>query len=305
MKILVISNDEREQTVIGQVLQQNSHQIFLAGNSEDAMQHFQENGIRFVIADRNSTDIDDQQFIQRVRETQPPYYVYILLIASKINETDVAAPHGGNGADDYLHKPVTPLALKTRLQLGERMLTLGDGLLNAKSALEKTAIFDPLTKTLNETAFVSISRGELERARRGQTPISLIALDIKNFASIKAHHGDEIAQDALILLAQVIREKSRMYDGVGRSGERMFLIPLPGVIGQDAEKITNRILNGIKGMELTLADGTTLDLHVGAGLICLQRVTVSTEVETLINQAREAALRAEHEGENQIQALFS
>lgn len=305
MKILVISNDEREQIVIGQVLQQNSHQMILAGNSDEAMQQLQEDGIRFVIADRNSTDIDDKQFIKRVRDAQPPYYIYILLIASKISENDVTTPHSGNGADDYLHKPATPLALKTRLQLGERMLTLGDGLLNAKSALEKTAIFDPITKTLNETAFISISRGELERARRGQTPISLVALDIKNFASIKANHGDEIAQEALILLADVIREKSRMYDGVGRLGERMFLIPLPGVIGQDAEKITNRILNGIKGLELALADGTDLHVQVGAGLIFIQRVTVSTEVETLISQAREAALRAEHEGENQIQAIFS
>lgn len=303
MNILVITNDEKEQAVIVETLQQNRHIFFIAHNSDDAMQHLQENEIRFVIADRNTTDIDDRQLIKRVRDAQPPYYIYILLLASKVSEDDVTTPRG-SGADDYLHKPITPLALKTRVQLGERLIGLGDNLVHAKTALEKTAIFDPLTKTLNETAFISISRGELERARRGVTPISLIALDIKNFDHIQQTYGEEIAQEALVLLAQVIREKSRMYDGVGRSGEKIFLIPLPGVIGQDAEKITSRILTGINSTEISLADGTTLDIQVGAGLLSVMRVNASTEVEELISQVREAALRAQPKGENQIQAIF-
>jgi len=303
MNILLLSNDEQESAAIEKILRENGHQITKAGSSDDAMARLQEGGIRFVIADRNSTDMDEKHFIKNVRDAQPPYYIYILLVASKVNETDVTTPKGG--ADDYLHKPIVPLALKTRLHLGERMLGLGDNLVTAKATLEKTAIFDPLTKTLNEIAFISISRGELERARRSQTPISLIALDIKNFAKLGQKHGEQIAQEALILLAQTIREKSRSYDGVGRSGESMFLIPLPGVIAQDAEKITLRILNGIDSAEISLMDGTILDIKVGAGLVSVQRVNASTEIESLITMAREAASRAEHWGENRVRVVFA
>ena len=42
-------------------------------------------------------------------------------------------------------------------------------------------MFDTLTSTLNQKAFLRFSSGELERARRGQTPFSLIALDIDDF----------------------------------------------------------------------------------------------------------------------------
>jgi two-component system chemotaxis response regulator CheY len=214
MKILVLNNDVMERTIIQQVLQYNKHEIVIVGKSEAAMQLLREGDIRFVIADRATTDIDETEFIKHLRDSNPPYYIYILLIASKVGDTDVTTPSAG--ADDYLHKPIVPLELKSRVHIGERILGLGNDLVVAKDTLERMAMFDPLTKLLNQTAFLSLSRGELERARRNQAPLSLIALDIDNFKEIKEKHGDAIGNDVLTLVAQAIREKSRPYDSVGR-----------------------------------------------------------------------------------------
>src|SRR5678809_1311950 len=109
MKILVINNDVMERTIIQQVLQYNKHEIIPVGNSNAAMQLLQEGDIRFVIADRVTTDIDEKEFIKKLRDANPPYYIYILLIASKVTDTDVTTPRAG--ADDYLHKPIVPLAV--------------------------------------------------------------------------------------------------------------------------------------------------------------------------------------------------
>jgi diguanylate cyclase (GGDEF)-like protein len=302
MKILVLSNDEMERTVIQQVVEHNGHEILVAGNSDDAMQFLQEGGIRFVIVDRNTTDMEEKKFIKRVRDAKPPQYIYILLIASKVQDTDITTPRGG--ADDYLHKPIVPLELKSRVHIGQRMLGLGDNLVTARGTLEKTAMFDPLTRTLNEAAFLTLSRGELERARRGQAPLSLIALEIENFEIISDAHGEEIAKDVLVLVAQAIREKSRPYDGVGRYGENIFLIPLPGVIGQDAEKIAARIVKGILNANITLLDGTAINLSLNTGVVSSLRVTVTMEIEMLIEKAREAASHARQDGENQVYAIF-
>jgi diguanylate cyclase (GGDEF)-like protein len=303
MKILVLSNDEMERTVIQQVVQHNGHEILVAGNSDDAMQLLQEGGIRFVIVDRNTTDMEEKQFIKRVRDARPPYYIYILLVATKVKDTDVpTTPRGG--ADDYLHKPIVPLELKSRVYIGQRMLGLGDNLVNAKDALEKTAMFDPLTKTLNEAAFLTLSRGELERARRGQAPLSLIALEIDNLKDISEKHGAEIANDVLVLVAQAIREKSRPYDGVGRYKENIFLIPLPGIIGQDAEKIAQRIIKGIMNTNISLLDGTAISLDLNTGIVSSLRISVTMEIEMLIEQACEAASRARQDGDNQIHTIF-
>jgi two-component system, cell cycle response regulator len=302
MKILVLSNDEMERTVIQQVVQHNGHEVFTAGNSDDAMQLLQEGQVRFVIVDRTTTDMEEKQFIKRVRDAQPPYYIYILLVATKVQDTDVTMPRGG--VDDYLHKPIVPLELKSRVHIGQRMLGLGDNLVTARDALEKTAMFDPLTRTLNEMAFLTLSRGELERARRGQSPLSLIALEIKNLKDISEKHGEEIAKDVLVLVAQAIREKSRPYDGVGRYSDNIFLIPLPGVIGQDAEKIALRIVKGIMNSNISLLDGTAVNLDLHMGIVSSLRISATMEIEMLIEQAKEAASRAQQDGDNQIHTIF-
>lgn len=302
MKILVINNDVMERTIIQQVLQYNQHEIIPAGNSDAAMQLLQEGDIRFVIADRATTDIDEKEFIKRLRDANPPYYIYILLIASKVSDTDVTTPRAG--ADDYLHKPIVPLELKSRVHIGERILGLGDNLVQAKGALEQTAMFDPLTNMLNQKAFLNLSRGELERARRNQAPLSLIVLDIDNFNEIKAKYGDEIGNDVLTLVAQAIREKSRPYDSVGRYEDAMFLIPLPGVIGQDAEKIGERILKGVLNTNISLLDGTALNINISVGVVASLRITVNMEVDTFIEKGKEIISAVKRNGSNQVETMF-
>jgi two-component system chemotaxis response regulator CheY len=302
MKILVLSQDLKERTAIQQVLQQNGHEIATAESSETAMQLLQEGDIRFIIADRVTTDMEEKQFIQMVREARPPYYIYILLLTSEVQDADFSAP--STGPDDYLHKPVAPLELRARLKIGERILGMGDHLAEARDTLERIAMFDTLTGMLNQNAFLAFSRGELERARRGQTPLSLIALDIDNFKSINDKYGENIGNDVLAVIARAIREKSRPYDGVGRYEADTFLIILPGVIGQDAEKIAERIIKGILSTNISLLDGRELNVGVSAGVASTTRITVSTEIDALIEQASEAVAHAKREGGNRSHLVF-
>jgi two-component system chemotaxis response regulator CheY len=302
MKILVINNDLMERTIIQQVLQANKHEIIPAGNSDAAMHLLQQGEIRFVIADRATTDIDEKEFIKRLRDAQPPYYIYILLIASKTSDTDVTAPR--TGADDYLHKPIVPLELKSRVHIGERILELGESLVQAKDALVQVALFDPLTNTLNQKAFLNLAHGELERARRNLAPLSLIALDIDHFKEINEKYGNAIGDDVLVLISQTIREKSRPYDNVGRYEDDMFLIPLPGVIGQDAEKIGERILKGIMNTNISLLDGTALNIGISIGVVSSARITVNMEVDMLVEKAKALLSTIKRNGGNRVEAIF-
>jgi two-component system, cell cycle response regulator len=302
MKILVLDRDLNERVVIQQVVQQKGHEIVSAENSEAAMQLLQEGDIRFVIADRVTTDMDETNFIKSVRDAKPPYHIYILVLSAKVNEADTATLP--DGADDSLVKPIVPTELKSRVHLGERILGLGDHLAKAKDTLERIAMFDTLTSTLNQQAFLRYSSAELERARRGQTPLSLIALDIDEFKAINDKYGENIGNDVLSVIARAIREKSRPYDGVGRYEDDMFLIILPGVIGQDAEKIAERIIKDILNTNISLLDGREIMVRVSAGVVSTVRITVSTEIESLIQHAVEAVAHAKRAGGNQSHMVF-
>jgi two-component system chemotaxis response regulator CheY len=302
MKILVLNNDLMERTVIQQVLQVNGHEIISAENSDTAMQRLQEGEIRFVIADRENTDVDEKNFIRHVREAKPPYYIYILLITPKVQDSDVTTPRAG--PDDYLRKPIVPVELKSRVSIGERILNLGDHLVQAKDTLDHTAMLDTLTGTMNQMAFLNLSRGELERARRNQTALSLIAFDADNFKAINDQHGRNIGNDVLTVIARGIREKSRPYDGLGRYEDDMFLLILPGVIGADAERIADRILKGISNTNVSLMDGTEVKVSLSAGIASAARITTATEVDDVIERTREAVSIAKRAGGDQIHTIY-
>ena len=302
MKILVLNNDWQERAAIQQVLQPAGHEVYYAGNSESAMQLLQEGEIRFVIADRMNTDVEQDNFIQRVRDAKPPYHIYILLMSARVDGSDHDLPQ--SGADHHLMKSIVPLELKLRIHMGERILDLGDNLVQARQALDNSALFDALTKVLNRKAFLTLSYGELERARRGQSPLSLIALAIDNFKSVLDQFGPTISNDVTTIVAQGIREKSRPYDEVGRYDADTFLIILPGVIGQDAEKVAGRILNGILNTQVSLLDGTSLQLQLSAGIACAVHITAATEIDHIIEKAIEALQQAKREGGNSAVTVF-
>ena len=116
MKILVLNNDPKDRLVIEHVLEQGGHEIVIAENSQAAIQILKEGEVRFVIADRVTTDMDEKQFLKNVRDAKPPYYIYILLLTSTVQESDITTPR--SGADDYLQKPVIAVELKSRIFVG-------------------------------------------------------------------------------------------------------------------------------------------------------------------------------------------
>lgn len=302
MKILVLNNDLMERTVIQQVLQVNGHEIVNAENSDTALYLLQNADIRFIIGDRSNTDMDEKAFIRKVRETKPAHYVYILLITAKAQDADVTTPR--LGADDHLNKPIVPAELKSRVHIGERILALGDNLVNAKDTLDNLAMVDTLTGALNQIAFMIFSRGELERARRSQAALSLIAFDVDNFKATNEKYGRNIGNDVLSVIAQGIREKSRPYDGLGRFESDTFLLILPAVIGADAEKIADRIIKGIENTRISMLDGTELKVTLSAGIASSARVTVSTDIDALVERAKEAVATAKREGGDHIYTIY-
>jgi two-component system cell cycle response regulator len=302
MKILVLHNDMTERTLIEQVLQQNGHEVTTLENSEDAFRLLQEGEIRFVIVDRETAERDGQRFVQRVREAEPPYYIYILLLTPRVQEADLASRNAG--ADDFLRKPVEPLEFRSRLQVGERILGMSDHLAVARDTLERVAMFDTLTGALNQRAFLKYSHGELERARRAQAPLSLIALDIDNLKAINEKFGGNIGNDVLTVVAKGIREKSRPYDGVGRYEADIFLIVLPGVIGPDAERIAGRIMSSVHNTEISLLDGTIVHVKLSAGIASSVHITASTDIQFLIDKGIEAMRQASREGGSQVATVF-
>jgi diguanylate cyclase (GGDEF)-like protein len=299
MNILVLENDPREAATIQQALSGVSNAISVLTSSAQVLQAIQAGGVQFLIADQDSTDIAQTQLIQRIRSEQLAEPVYILLISSSNPATDAALK-----SDDVLHRPYVIEDLKNRIEVARRIISLTSKLTMANRQLEDQAIFDPLTSFMNRTGFLRQATGELERSRRASLPLSLIALDIDNFKIINDRFGETLGDQVLEVVAKSIRDKSRPYDCIGRWTGDEFVLALPGVIGADAEKVAERIIAGVRGTHIEVPNEPPLNVKVSAGIAAIMRITTTTEIEPIIQSARQAVALAKEAGGNQVFLSF-
>jgi diguanylate cyclase (GGDEF)-like protein len=300
MNILVLEPDLTDRAMIDQILKRSGHQAIFIDTSEQAWPPIQRGEIHFMIADWDTSDMRTLQFIPRLRAARSLGHIYILLLTAKGGDEDFAP----SGADDVLRKPVNLQELKTRIAFGERMTAMANTLAKARDQLENMAMYDTLTGMLNRSAFYRQALGELERARRTSNPFSIVAVDIDNFKSLNEEHGPEVGDDILRIVSQAVREKSRPYDCIGRWAGDEFVIALAGVIGSDAEKIAERIMTGIRSIRITDKKDNHLNVKLSGGVATTPHIGASTEMETLINQARQAMARAKEAGGNRVYLAY-
>jgi diguanylate cyclase (GGDEF)-like protein len=294
MRALILEQNAKERSLIQHVLEKSGHAAILGRDMDEAWQLIEKGEARFIIADGDAEDFKKSNLIGRARAAKILPVYFLILTAAEEDNAD---------ADDNLHKPLSASELKARIMIGQRFLLLGESLSHARDQLESLALYDSLTGLLNRNAFFRSAQGELERARRSSSPLTVIALDLDRFKSLNAEHGVEMGDEVLRIVAQIIREKSRPYDCIGRWTGDEFVIALPGVIGEDAEKIAERIIKTIDAANITYKNDA-VKVGVSAGIVSASRINASTEAEPLIEQARQAMMRAKESGGDQVYLTY-
>ncbi len=107
---------------------------------------------------------------------------------------------------------------------------------------------DPVTDTLNRSAFSATLQQEVSLAQRGGHPLSLIVLDIDNFKLINDSHGHAVGDRALKAAAKIILENIRQSDSLFRYGGDEFTIILRQTAARGACQLAERIRASIENL---------------------------------------------------------
>ncbi|MEO8976288.1 MAG: GGDEF domain-containing protein [Casimicrobiaceae bacterium] len=100
---------------------------------------------------------------------------------------------------------------------------------------------DQLTELLNRRGLDRQFEIELARATRTAQPLCVCLLDIDDFKRINDTHGHQVGDQALVHLAQVLRQAVRPSDVVARFGGEEFVILLPATRAKEAESVMARM----------------------------------------------------------------
>ena len=107
--------------------------------------------------------------------------------------------------------------------------------------LQKLAEEDELTQTYNRHKLREILQAEIERAERHNTPLCVVLFDVDNFKSINDTHGHNTGDAMLQLLAKIVKNSIRVNDTFGRWGGEEFLLVLPHMSIEQAQKACEKV----------------------------------------------------------------
>jgi len=107
--------------------------------------------------------------------------------------------------------------------------------------LSDAARTDALTGLPNRRGFRELLDLELERARRGGAPMSVLAGDLDHFKDVNDRAGHHVGDTVLQQAAALLREGVRQIDVPARIGGEEFAVILPGADAEAALAVAERL----------------------------------------------------------------
>jgi two-component system, cell cycle response regulator len=168
--------------------------------------------------------------------------------------------------------------------------------------LEVLAHTDALTQTLNRRALTARLSSELERARRYESVLSLLMIDLDHFKDVNDTYGHLVGDDVLRETAGLLQQTIRSVDVVARYGGEEFVIVLPETPLSGAVTFAERIRVLIEKHPFRNgSEGGSLQITASVGVAVFPSEGVDT-VDELLSKADEALYRAKADGRNKVTA---
>ncbi|MGE3510924.1 MAG: GGDEF domain-containing protein [Vicinamibacterales bacterium] len=187
--------------------------------------------------------------------------------------------------------------LAGRVRYDDRMLGESD---RRERQFEEAATVDALTGLRNRRWLDEAFARQLDRSARTGRPLSILMIDVDHFKRINDAHGHPVGDQVLFHVGRTLASCLRPQDLLARFGGEEFAVLLPGVGGESAVAVGERLRGAVEQAHAVVERATgamAVPLTVSIGV-----ATTSSEgpvtVGHLIKRADEALYRAKHGGRN-------
>jgi two-component system cell cycle response regulator len=300
-RVLIVDDDEIMIERLKDLVTAAGFEVLTATDGEGALVTLATQFTPIVILDRQMPGMDGLTLCKRIRATQYPGYVYIMLITAHDSEEEILAGLDA-GADDYLSKRVSGTHVIARLATARRILQLEHSLKQVIEERRRMAMTDALTGAHNRRYFMNHMRRELKRTRRFGGEVSLLVFDIDHFKHINDRHG-HAAGDAVLVefVRRVQGALPREYDWCARLGGEEFAVVLPQTDLAGGATVAEKIRRAVAAAPVPTSQGAIeITVSVGvSGLMCFADRGAVT-ADHLLSRADDCLYHSKNGGRDRV-----
>ncbi|HJV34888.1 diguanylate cyclase, partial [Geomonas sp.] len=271
-----------------------------AENGLEGFRSLAENLADLVVCDVEMPHLDGLKFLRLVHN-RPQLKDIPIIILTGNHDRDVKLKGLEEGASDFLTKPFDMAELVARVKIHLKIKMLQDDLRAARSHFEQLSNTDPLTSLYNRRFFTEILEAELQRAKRLDSELTLLVVDIDHFKAVNDQYGHQAGDGVLVAVTDTFRKVLRSYDVASRYGGEEFAIILPGTSLQAGVEVAERLRETVSALRFeALRQEGGVTISVGAASLMADGADNS---ESLLKRADQALYLAKHNGRNRVEAM--
>jgi len=163
-----------------------------------------------------------------------------------------------------------------------------------KKKVESLSLTDSLTGLANRRYLDNFFTKEMASARRHNKHLAIVMIDIDHFKRVNDNHGHIIGDEVIKGFSNLLTDKIRQEDIVGRWGGEEFLLILPTTDLTGAQRIAHLLQEAIAQYEFPM------QLHQSASFGVAQWDHIES-LGSLLDRADKALFTAKDKGRNRIE----
>lgn len=163
-----------------------------------------------------------------------------------------------------------------------------------KKRVEELSITDRLTGLYNRLKLDELFAYYLSIAKRHQTPLSILLLDIDKFKSVNDTYGHQVGDSVLQEIAKLLKANVRLEDAVGRWGGEEFLILLPSSNVEEAHLLAEKLRAVIEAEDFAYTGSRTASFGVAT-------YHLNDDETSMVARVDESLYRAKENGRNRVE----
>jgi diguanylate cyclase (GGDEF)-like protein len=199
---------------------------------------------------------------------------------------------GGREAGQVEAKQRLAVAIAENLSLALANLKL-------RESLQNQAIHDPLTGLYNRRYLEETMDRELHRARRQETQLGVVMIDLDHFKDFNDTFGHAAGDALLSALANVITTGIRADDIACRYGGEEFLLIMPGASLETTRERADNLSQAVRNLQVKYQDQLLQSTTISLGVAIFPDHGLTAE--EVIAAADAALYRAKQAGRDRVE----
>lgn len=207
--------------------------------------------------------------------------VYLSTEVEKANQTAAMQ----RGADDFLEKPISDQDLIAAVS------TRAARFRGLASVMNR----DSMTKLLNHSAIKQRLDSEYSLATRSKHSLVFAMLDIDHFKDVNDTHGHPVGDRVIRSLSQLLKQRLRKYDVIGRYGGEEFALVMPHTNAWQAKDVLDALREQFAQIEFLALGEFTCSFSAG-----IATIDGTENIEQMIANADKALYESKANGRNLV-----